>query len=100
MQVLRAVVGLVLIVLIIAAYFAPSITAHQRQATNLGGVVVINLLFGWTVIGWAIALAMACGSPVRAAPAPSPLFGGPCMRCGLPEASHAAGRCPVQLLSS
>jgi hypothetical protein len=42
-----------------AAYGAPSLVARRRKAANLGAVVVVNLLLGWTVIGWAVAMAMA-----------------------------------------
>ena len=29
---------------------------------NDGSVIVVNVLLGWTVVGWIIALAMACRS--------------------------------------
>jgi hypothetical protein len=45
--------------LLVAAYFIPTITAIVRAVRNTGSVVVINLLLGWTLIGWAVALAMA-----------------------------------------
>ena len=40
-------------------YFIPTIVAYTRKVTNVGSVFVINFLLGWTLIGWAVALAMA-----------------------------------------
>ncbi len=39
-------------------YFLPSIIGHRKQA--FGGIFVVNLLLGWTVIGWIAALVWAC----------------------------------------
>lgn len=38
-------------------YFLPSILGRQRP--NRGRIFIINLLLGWTVIGWVVALVMA-----------------------------------------
>jgi Superinfection immunity protein/zinc-ribbon domain len=64
-------------------YFLPSIIArHKRSA---GAIVLFNALFGWTGIGWLIALAWACAAepqPVRVyAGGPAMFF---CSRCGRP----------------
>lgn len=56
------VVGLVVIILV---YFLPSIVAGSRHTINTGAVIVINLLLGWSLIGWVIALAMAAGGVTR-----------------------------------
>jgi hypothetical protein len=45
---------------VLAVYFLPFIVALLRSH-NPGGVFVVNLLLGWTLIGWAVALVMACG---------------------------------------
>ena len=50
---------LVIVILGIGIYFIPTIVAFTRGVTNAGSVFVINLLLGWSIIGWAIALAMA-----------------------------------------
>jgi hypothetical protein len=47
------------IVLIGALYFLPTIIGAARKVVNVGSVFAINLLLGWSLIGWAIALAMA-----------------------------------------
>lgn len=54
-------IGLILIVAAIALYLLPTIVAHRRKAMNRGSVTVINILLGWTLLGWVISLAMAMG---------------------------------------
>lgn len=44
----------------IGLYFLPTIVAITRKVTNQGSVAVINFFLGWTLIGWVVALAMAC----------------------------------------
>jgi hypothetical protein len=50
------------IILLVAAYFLPALIALMRKVPNAGSVVVINLLLGWTLVGWAVSLAMAARS--------------------------------------
>ena len=61
------ILTLVIIAVVIAAYWAPSIVALRRHVPNRGAVVVVNAFLGWTLIGWVVALAMAC----RAVPQPA-----------------------------
>jgi hypothetical protein len=44
---------------LLAGYLLPSIIAIARKAPSAGSAVVINVLLGWTLIGWAVALAVA-----------------------------------------
>lgn len=50
------------LVIIIGLYFVPTIVAAIRHVPNVGSVIVINTLLGWSIIGWIIALAMAARS--------------------------------------
>jgi hypothetical protein len=50
--------------LLIALYFLPTIVA-AHHGHRLGGVLLLNLLFGWTGIGWAALLLWALLSPRR-----------------------------------
>lgn len=50
-------------------YFLPSIVASARGASNRGAVVAVNILLGWTMIGWVVALIMATTSPSNKRPA-------------------------------
>lgn len=58
---MKAEVGPVLLIGSAVLYFLPAIIA--RKKSNNGSVFVINLFFGWTVIGWVIALASAASNP-------------------------------------
>ncbi len=41
-----------LIFLLFALYFTPAITAIIRNHHEVGAIFLLNLLLGWTVIGW------------------------------------------------
>jgi hypothetical protein len=43
----------------LALYFLPTIIALSRRKRNSGGVFVLNLLLGWSFIGWVAALVWA-----------------------------------------
>jgi Superinfection immunity protein len=51
------VLGLVLILLGLVIYFIPSAVAHEKERS--GAIIALNLLLGWTVIGWVGALVWA-----------------------------------------
>jgi RsiW-degrading membrane proteinase PrsW (M82 family) len=57
----------VIVSLAVAGYLAPSIVALNRTPPHKWSIVVVNVLLGWTVVGWAVALAMA----VRDRPQPA-----------------------------
>ena len=48
--------GLVYMILLGVAYFIPAIIAIYRQHHSRWAIVTLNVLFGWTFIGWAVAL--------------------------------------------
>ena len=52
---------LALLLLLIAAlvYFAPALVAYQRGHENITAIFVLNVLLGWTFVGWVIALVWA-----------------------------------------
>jgi len=64
------VLFLIIGLLSFAAYFTPGIVASARHVPNAGSVWIINVLLGWTLIGWAVALAMACRSKYQAVMTP------------------------------
>ena len=43
----------------ITFYFVPAIIAGKRKTKNKIQVVVLNLLLGWTVLGWVVSIVMA-----------------------------------------
>jgi hypothetical protein len=44
---------------LMGAYFAPSIVALARRSSRLRTVVVLDVFFGWSIVGWIWALALA-----------------------------------------
>lgn len=59
--------GLVIVVSL-AVYLLPVVIGRIRHVPDLGAVAVINILLGWTVIGWVAALALAFRSVNPAGP--------------------------------
>jgi hypothetical protein len=58
-----------LVALLTFGYMLPWAVAATRGKLNSGAIFWLNLLFGWTVIGWVIALVMSFSAhPVVAAP--------------------------------
>jgi hypothetical protein len=64
--------GVVLILIGIVLYWVPTLVAGTRHVRNLGSVIAINLLTGWTIVGWIVALAMALRTVDRVPAAPVP----------------------------
>ena len=88
---------LLLIALGIALYFLPAYIAHKRKHPSFGGILLLNILLGWTLIGWLGALIWASAStgtattvqiintpPAPSTPAPPPATGtiNFCSKCG------------------
>jgi Superinfection immunity protein len=48
-----------LLVIWAALYVLPSLVARLRGVHAFGAVVLVNLLLGWTMLGWVVALTMA-----------------------------------------
>jgi hypothetical protein len=45
------------IAIVLALYFLPAFIASKRKHRNASPIFVINLFFGWTLIGWVGCLA-------------------------------------------
>lgn len=75
-------------------YFLPAIIG--RNKADFTGILLLNLLLGWTIIGWFVALIWACASdrevPVRYVPVSSGRF---CSHCGTlgPVGARFCGAC-------
>ncbi|MDQ2754001.1 MAG: superinfection immunity protein [Actinomycetota bacterium] len=55
----QAVIAWILTVLTLF-YFSPWAIAATRGKSNSGMIGLLNFLLGWTLIGWIVALVMAC----------------------------------------
>lgn len=58
---ISATISLVLAVLTVG-YMLPWMIAALRGKSNHWAVMVLNLLLGWTLVGWVVALVMAVNS--------------------------------------
>ena len=47
------------LVILFAIYFIPTIIAYSEKKVNSPAILILNLLLGWTFIGWVIALVWA-----------------------------------------
>ena len=54
--------GALITLFLIALYVLPSIIAGLNKKKSTAGIIVLNLLTGWTFVGWVIALVWACCS--------------------------------------
>ena len=52
-------VDFVISALIIVVYFVPALIAKLRDTENVEAILLVNLVFGWTVLGWIAALIWA-----------------------------------------
>jgi len=58
--------AVIIAAVVFALYFLPTIVAVATKSRHSAAVFVIDLFFGWTFIGWVVALAMGVsGQPVR-----------------------------------
>lgn len=53
------ILGLALSAGALAVYFLPTVIAYARVKRNIWAIFALNLLLGWSVIGWVIALVWA-----------------------------------------
>lgn len=49
----------ILSALFLATYFSPVVVAFFRGNRKIGMIALLNLCFGWTVIGWLFCMAWA-----------------------------------------
>ena len=54
---MEAAQSMVFLILILALYFLPTIIGRGKR--NHQAIIALNVLFGWTVIGWGVALIWA-----------------------------------------
>ena len=100
--------GLILFVAFVAAafllYLLPTVIAVIRKKENAGAIAIVNLLLGWTFIGWVVALVWSVSTQmvdVRPASAsttdlaPARL----CTHCGRysPANARFCGQCGSQI---
>jgi Superinfection immunity protein/Short C-terminal domain len=60
-----SIVGWFIAFVLLFPYFLPTIIAILRRKANTGGIFVLNLLLGWTLIGWIGALIWSLSSDAQ-----------------------------------
>lgn len=53
---------------LVVGYLIPSGLALYRNSTAIGWITALNVLLGWTLFGWFIALGWAAGGKTRVLP--------------------------------
>lgn len=51
---------MIALVLFLAIYFIPTMVGCANGKDNKGGIFVLNLFLGWTLLFWVVALVWAC----------------------------------------
>lgn len=57
------ILGVGVLIFAFYVYFLPAFVAKNRRHHNAGPIAIVNVFFGWTLLGWVIALAWAFSSP-------------------------------------
>ena len=63
-------VNLILFVIGMAFYLLPTMLALYRDSRATVWIALVNVLLGWTVFGWVIAMGWAAGGKSRTLPSP------------------------------
>lgn len=56
---IETIFALAALFLVLYLYFLPTITAIRRNSPYKAAAIIVNILFGVTLIGWIIALVLA-----------------------------------------
>jgi hypothetical protein len=55
----------------VSLYMLPAYVAFGRHLANRWSLAPVNLVFGWTLIGWVFALAWAIAGTAKVGPVPN-----------------------------
>lgn len=56
-------IGILVIVVMLALYFLPSYVAYRTKHKDQVAILALNLLAGWTLVGWIISFVWALKKP-------------------------------------
>lgn len=68
MNPITAAMAILLLCFMAAVYILPSYLAWERKHPMLIPILIVNLAFGWTFVGWFISLALAYTADGRDGP--------------------------------
>lgn len=60
---MNQVLAVLLLIGLIGVYFLPAIIAVANKHPHVGGIVALNLLLGWTILGWVAAFIWSIVTP-------------------------------------
>jgi uncharacterized membrane protein len=60
---IEMIIGFAALFLVLYIYFLPTITAIKKNSPHKTAVVIVNIFFGVTLIGWLVALLLASKQP-------------------------------------
>jgi Superinfection immunity protein len=52
-----------IVVVLVVAYFIPAVVALLRSHRQKGAIIALNILLGWTFVGWVAALVWSFTNP-------------------------------------
>jgi hypothetical protein len=98
----KHIIILLLLAAILAVYFIPSLVARNRNHPSALAIFVLNLLLGWSLIAWVVALVWAFSGPPGQVPrqsfgAPSPTKNCPACAEEILAAARKCKHCGEQL---
>lgn len=64
--------GVFAVIAIGIIYLIPAFNAYSKKHRQRGLILVINLLFGWTILGWLVCLGWSFGSAKDDPAGPTP----------------------------
>jgi LPS O-antigen subunit length determinant protein (WzzB/FepE family) len=56
---MQALLAVAVLFMVLYIYFLPTITAIKRNSPRKTAVIILNVLFGFTLFGWVVALILA-----------------------------------------
>ena len=55
----------IILLIVLAVYFLPVIIAYLRKHCDIIPIVILNIMFGWTFLGWLAALLWSLNLDVK-----------------------------------
>jgi T4 superinfection immunity protein len=60
---IEMIIAVAALFLVLYIYFLPTITAIRKNSPYKAAAIIVNILFGVTILGWIIALVLASKQP-------------------------------------
>lgn len=60
---IQTIIAVAVLFLVLYIYFLPTITAIRRNSPYKTAAIIVNILFGVTLLGWIFALVLASKQP-------------------------------------